>query len=304
MIAPNRPRYARRQDERARLMRWFICAVAVFAFAPSAFAQDFDALRGSETVGPATFTKWSGFYFGGQMSYSNGAASFTNATSGLIAYSLRGLTVEAEDDPSAIPVLGNANSNRAGFGGFVGYNTQWEDLVLGLEANYTHSPFSMVASNSTFVDRIYAVGSALVSVTMQGTGSMEITDYGSLRARAGWVFGSNFMPYGFAGFAMGRGSYSVTSLVFGQQSSPPPPGPPYPSLPCTPSPGTCLDYSFSNATSGNSVPLYGFSVGGGVDVALAQNIFLRGEYEYIQFAPIAGITAAISSARIGAGLKF
>ena len=48
-------------------MRWFICAVAVLAFAPSAFAQDFDVLRGSETVGPATFTKWSGFYFGGQI---------------------------------------------------------------------------------------------------------------------------------------------------------------------------------------------------------------------------------------------
>jgi opacity protein-like surface antigen len=283
-------------------MRWVICAVAMLALTPSAFAQDFDALRGSETVGRATYTKWSGFYFGGQMGYSGGSASFSNATSGLLAYSLRGLTLEALDDPSAIPILGNANANIAGFGGFVGYNTQWEDLVLGLEANYTHSPFSLVASNSTFVDRIYAVGSALVSVTEQGTGSMEITDYGSLRARAGWVLGGNFMPYGFAGFAMGRGSYSVTSLVFGQQSSPPSPA--TPSLPCTPSPGTCLDYSFANATSGNSVPLYGFSVGGGVDVQLTSNIFLRGEYEYIQFAPVAGITAAISSARVGAGLKF
>jgi outer membrane immunogenic protein len=286
-------------------VRWFICAVMLFALTPSAFAadlDDLDTLRGAESVGVATYPRWSGFYFGGQMSYANGSASFSNATSGLLSYSLRGLTVEAQDEPSAFPILGNANANVTGYGGFVGYNTQWSDLVLGLEANYTHSPFTLVASNSTFLDRIYAVGSALVSVTTQGTGSMEITDYGSLRARAGWIVDSRYMPYGFAGFAMGRASYSLTTLVYGQQDSPPPPA--TPALPCTPSPGVCLDYYFPNATAGNSVPLYGFSVGGGIDVALTSNIFLRAEYEYIQFAPVAGIAAAISSARIGAGLKF
>ena len=219
-------------------MRWFICAVMLFALTPSAFAADFDldTLRGAESVGVATYPRWSGFYFGGQMSYGNGSASFSSATSGLLAYSLRGLTVEADFDPSAFPILGNANANVTGYGGFVGYNTQWADLVLGLEANYTHSPFSLVAGNSTFFDRIYAIGSSLVSVTTQGTGSMEITDYGSLRARAGWVFDNKFMPYGFAGFAMGRGNYAVTTLVYGQQELAPPPT--TPALPCTPSPGS------------------------------------------------------------------
>jgi opacity protein-like surface antigen len=50
--------------------------------------------------------------------------------------------------------------------------------------------------------------------------------------------------------------------------------------------------------------LYGFSVGGGFDMAVTQNIFLRGEYEFVQFAEIANITAKISSARVGAGFKF
>ena len=128
---------------------------------------------------------------------------------------------------------------------------------------------------------------------------MQVTDYGSLRARAGWAF-SNFLPYGFAGVAVGRGSYSVTSLVFGQQSSASPPV-----IPCDPAdPTVCVNYSYSNSASKTNTLLYGYSVGGGVDVALSPNLFLRAEYEYIQFAPFGNITATISSARIGAGLKF
>jgi len=300
MIAPKRPLYARR-IERARLMRWVLGSVVVLALTPSAFAQDLSILRGSQSVGPATFTRWSGFYFGAQTGYSSAGGDFSKATGSLLGYSLRGLTLEADDSPSSIPILSNANSNATGFGGFVGYNTQWQDLVLGLEANYTHSPFTLVSSASPISNHVYGVGSALVSVYLQGTGSMEITDYGSLRARAGWVVGNYFMPYGFAGIALGRGNYAVTSLAFGQQSSPPSPAVAF--LPCTPSPGACIDYAFPNATSGNSL-LYGFSVGGGLEVALTSNIFVRGEYEFIQFAEVADIVAKISTVRLGAGLKF
>ncbi|HJY16006.1 MAG TPA: porin family protein, partial [Xanthobacteraceae bacterium] len=66
----------------------------------------------------------------------------------------------------------------------------------------------------------------------------------------------------------------------------------------------CVNYSYSNSASKTNTLLYGYSVGGGVDVALSPNLFLRAEYEYIQFAPFGNITATISSARIGAGLKF
>jgi outer membrane immunogenic protein len=301
MIAPDWPLYARREVEMARLMRWVICAVVVLAFAPSAFAADLDLLRGSQSVGPATFPNWSGFYFGAQTSFSSAGADFSKATAPLIGYSLRGLTLEDEENVSGIPILSNADSKSTGYGGFVGYNTQWQDLVLGLEANYTHSPFTLVASDAPIANHVYAVGSALVSYYAQGTGSMEITDYGSVRARAGWLVGSNFMPYGFAGLAVGRGNYALTSVVYGQQSAPPSPALPF--LPCTPSPGACIDYYFPNSTGGNSF-LYGFSVGGGLDIALTPNIFVRGEYEFIQFAEVADITAKISTVRVGAGFKF
>ena len=284
-------------------MRWVICAAFVVALAPSAFAQDADVLRGSQSVGPQTFTRWSGFYAGGHFDYSQGSADFHKATQPLLAYSLRELTLESQNSVSTWPVLNSGRGNASGFGGFVGYNTQWQDLVLGVEANYTHSPFTVTATSAP-LSRIVAAGSDLDSVNVNGTGTLRITDYGSLRARAGYVI-DNFMPYGFAGFAMGHGSYAVTAQVSGQQSAAIPPAT-SPVLPCDPvaNPAYCTDYSFANSAGSNNAVLYGFSFGGGFDMAVTQNVFVRAEYEFVQFTPIANITATISSVRVGAGLKF
>jgi outer membrane immunogenic protein len=285
-------------DERARLMRWVICAAFLFALAPSAFADDLDMLRGSQTVGPATFTRWSGFYAGGQFGYSSGNVDFSKATQPLIGSSMQNTGLVNIAQVNQWTVL-NSNSNAAatGFGGFAGYNTQWEDLVLGVEANYTHAPFTTVAANSPLY-RVVTVGTALDSVNVSGSGSLSISDFGSLRGRFGYVF-NNFMPYGFAGVALGRGSYSASADVNGQQNT----GSPL-VIPCTVNGTTCIDYDFPSSISKSSTLLYGFSVGGGLDVAVTQNVFVRAEYEFIQFAPVANITATISSARVGAGFKF
>ena len=57
-------------------MRWVFCALVLLGLASPAVAADLDldVLRGAETVapppltvGPATFTRWSGFYVGGQI---------------------------------------------------------------------------------------------------------------------------------------------------------------------------------------------------------------------------------------------
>ena len=119
---------------------------------------------------------------------------------------------------STWPVLGSGGSDAVGYGGFVGYNTQWQDLVLGLEGNYTHTAFATTASFSPIsrqAGRIVTAGGTQYSVNLTGTGQLTITDYASLRARGGWVLG-NFLPYGFAGLAIGRGNYSVTTQVYGQ----------------------------------------------------------------------------------------
>lgn len=303
MIAP-RGRSLRGNNERARLMRRVVCAAFALTLAssvllvPRALAADLDmdTLRGPLTVGPAAFTRWSGFYAGGQFDYSTSNVDFSKATQPLIADSLRDTTLDAQDHVSSITTLNsNSAAHSTGWGGFVGYNTQWQDLVLGVEANYTHAPFSNIATSNP-ITRVESASGINYQTTIIGSGSLQVTDFGSVRARFGYVLG-NFLPYGYAGLALGRGSYSVTSEVFGQGSAA--------SVPCNPiTDPSCTNFDFINGTSKSSALLYGFVVGGGLDVAVTQNIFLRAEYEFMQFAPVANITATITSARVGAGFKF
>ena len=196
-------------------------------FSPASAADyDLPILRGSSqppapvvTVGPATFTRWSGFYFGGDVSLGSATSDFSTATRPLVQFSLQHTTVEDQVHPSDFQVLGRGSAVAAGGGAFLGYNTQWQDLVLGVEATYTHTNLNTTAS-STSVGRIFP--SLSTSTTVSGSGNLDLTDFGTARARAGYVVG-NLLPYGFIGMAVGRASYSVTSRVFGFQSSANPP---------------------------------------------------------------------------------
>lgn len=280
-------------------MRRLLCAMALLACAPGAFAADYNPYipPAPMTVGPATFTRWAGFYAGGQVGYSDALADFSKASEPLVGFSLRDLQLESQSMPSTFQVLRNGGANVTGYGGFVGYNTQWQDLILGVEANYTHSPFTIVA-NSSPISLVVPAGTNSDLVNIAANATLSITDYGSLRARAGWILG-DFLPYGFAGLALGHGSYTVGTLVSGQQA------PAGTTFPCANPPTVgCVDFSFPNSTGGSGVVLYGFSVGGGLDIALTANFFVRGEFEYVQFAPISNITASITTIRGGAGFKF
>jgi len=91
-------------------MRWVFCAVLVLGLTSPATAADLDILRGPQipatpplTVGPATFTRWSGFYAGGDVGYGNANADFSGATQSLVAFVLRDTTLQAEDAPSQRP---------------------------------------------------------------------------------------------------------------------------------------------------------------------------------------------------------
>jgi outer membrane immunogenic protein len=285
-----------------RAMRSVVCLVLLCAMASPALPADLDVLRGSEPViapvGPATFTRWSGFYAGGDFSFNYGQADFSGATQPLVAYSLRSTTLEEQVQPSAIPVLGKGTNSAFGGGGFVGYNTQWQDLIIGFEANYTHTNVNVTAPSSPVARVFPAVTDA---VAISGTGRLNLTDYAEARARAGYVVG-NLLPYGFIGMAVGRASYSVTSEADVAQAT----NPSSPDYSCLNgvSTATCSFVPFSNSIGQSNALLYGFAVGGGLDWALTPNIFVRGEFEYIEFAPIAGINLYIADVRAGAGFKF
>ncbi|MGA8499593.1 MAG: outer membrane beta-barrel protein [Xanthobacteraceae bacterium] len=275
-------------------MRRVIFALLAFAFAPSAFADDLSWLTGAQPAAPMNVNGWAGVYIGGQVSYSGAGGDFSNTTQAPLAYSLRELTLEADQQPSSWPVLGQANHSATGFGGFVGYNTQFEKLILGVEANYDQANLSLNAPNSP-ISRLVTAGGTPYDVTVTGSGSVTDLNFGTLRARGGWALG-NFLPYAFAGVAVGHANVNIVATTFGIQN--PPLGCPAGTNP------PCVPFSFTGTAGKNGEWMVGFTFGGGLDVALTRNVFLRAEYEYVQFAPIANLVVDVNTVRGGLGIKF
>jgi outer membrane immunogenic protein len=275
-------------------MRRVIYALLAFAFAPSAFADDLSWLTGAQPAAPMNVNGWAGVYIGGQISYSSAGGNFSNTTQVPLAYALRELTLENEQQPSSWPVLGQANHGATGFGGFAGYNTQFEKLILGVEVNYDQANLSLNAPNSPISRRVTAGGTPY-DVTVTGSGSVTDLNFGTLRARGGWALG-NFLPYAFAGVAVGHANVNIVATTFGVQN--PPLGCPAGTNP------PCVPFSFTGTAGKNGEWMVGFTFGGGLDVALTRNVFLRAEYEYVQFAPIANLVVDVNTVRGGLGIKF
>ena len=171
-------------------MRWVFYTLMVLGLTSPAVAADLDVLRGPETVGPATFTRWSGFYVGGQIGVSNANANFGNATQSLLAFSLRDSLLETDVTPSQWPVLGTANQSTMNFGAFAGYNTQWQDLILGMEANFNRASFSLHAPSSPIQRTVSDASGNAYAVGITGSGSLVGEDFATLRIRAGWAVGN------------------------------------------------------------------------------------------------------------------
>lgn len=279
-------------------MRWVTCAAFVLALTPSAFAGDFDILRGSQPT-----YHWGGVYGGVQGGYSSSSVNFGQAASSDIGYLLRSTAIEQDQGISQWTVLGNRSPTGTGLGGFIGYNCEWEDLILGLELNYNH--VSLSANSSDSIARSFTDSTNLPSghhylydVNVSGQSSLHITDIATFRGRAGWETGI-FLPYGFAGFALGRANTSTTATLSFTATD-------YPDSEI-PALTPLSNLSYGPVTQGNAqnnALAYGVAAGGGVDIAVLPNVFLRGEIEYIYFAPVNDIHVTVTTARLGAGLKF
>ncbi len=284
----------------AVMRRWFV-ALWLIALTARAVAGEFEmpVLRGSTPFVPAapTYTRWSGFYVGGQVGGNSTHMDFAGATESLIAYLLRTTALENEQHPSQWGVLGSADVTGTSYGGFIGYNSQWDDLIIGIDLHYNHGGFFANAPTNPIARAVSAGGNNyLVNIT--GNASMRITDFGAARLRAGWIF-HNFLPYATFGFALGRADVTRSVTVSGAEN--PPAG--YPTVPCDPLAG-CTEFSFSTSDAKTGRFIYGWAAGGGMDILVMPNVFVRAEYEYLNFAQLSGIKAQINSARIGAGLRF
>jgi outer membrane immunogenic protein len=159
---------------RALGRRLALCALLACVLGGPAAAADADSfLRGSLGGAPV---RWDGVYIGGQIGYTNMNTDFSNSN-------------------TAVP-LASTTTNSASYGGFLGYNIQWDDLVLGIDGGYTRPSSLATTSEGT-------------SLGQTASSSMKLVDYATLRARAGYAFGQ-FLPYAFVGGAIARMNYSTT----------------------------------------------------------------------------------------------
>jgi opacity protein-like surface antigen len=269
-----------------------ICALlAVAAAAPASAADLLDDswLRGSLGGGPV---RWDGVVFGGQIGYSSMNSDFGSSTSSQIAYILRNSALEDQFSPSDWTTLPNKLTSSQSFGLFLGYNMQWDDLVLGADIAYNR-PHNLEPAAGDSITRIVTLADTTVdTVTLNASSSIRLVDYGTFRGRAGYAFGQ-FLPYAVFGGAVGRFNYTTSSTVtVSQQTAPGPPPVIVPFGPVT-----------QTDTQTNKFG-YGYLYGLGMDVAITPNIFLRGEWEYIAFNKVADIRSSVNTVRAGIGVRF
>jgi opacity protein-like surface antigen len=138
-----------------------MCAVLAMWPGERAAAADWP-LRGSLAPAP-DYIRWDGWQLGAQAGFSNMESPGLTTTTG--------------------PV----------FGGFVGYNMQWDQLVLGVDVGYT---FPSVLDTAT------------------EAGRLKLKDYATFRGRAGYAVGQ-FLPYAAIGLAVGRFNFGNLDAATG-----------------------------------------------------------------------------------------
>jgi opacity protein-like surface antigen len=275
-------------------MRRFLLAAVMFGAGSGAQAADMPdlpILRGAFTDGLSTpNVNWQGFYIGGQVGYGSSDENFNGSTRTLLAALLANTTVESEMGVSQWNLgLGKASARTSAFGAFGGYNSQWEDVVLGIEASYMHGTFG----GTTTAVQARVSGAALSDsffhdVTAKSTASISISDMATFRGRAAYAYGC-FLPYVFGGFALGNADITRSVEVRDRVS--------------TAALGPFTDLTPLSTTDGvHNHLIYGYTAGLGVDVNLLGGLFLRAEWEYVRFT--AAVDTSINTVRAGLGYKF
>ncbi|MCU4182115.1 outer membrane protein [Bosea sp. BH3] len=249
-------------------------AITTSLIAVPVLAADYPVLRGSqieETPVLMDRFSWTGFYFGGLAGTSR--TEFQTGENGLqpqFQALRRGLQISQGVDILGTVRFNNRSDSGMSYGGFAGYNVAFGDAIIGLEADYNRHDHQYASAPINL-----AAGAGTVSLL----GTQTLEDYGSLRVRFGYAIG-RLMPYASLGFAVGRGTSTVSFL---------------------PDAATGLSPAFARS---KNTYTSGFTGGLGVDAAVTDNLILRAEYVYTRFADLEGTVVDINNVRVGAGVKF
>jgi outer membrane immunogenic protein len=222
----------------------FLLGGAAVLVGTAAIAADLPSRRyAAPYVAVPTFT-WTGFYAG-----VNAGAAINNSTTSNVSYG-----------PAFGSLLDSTTSSyrsgrsEVGFtgGGQAGYNYQFGAIVTGIETDINYADIKSNRSGSS-------------ALTARGIGSEALsgrtsTDYfGTVRGRIGFLPMDRLMVFGTGGLAYGNVDTSASAAF------------------ATVAPtGRATLYDGSHSST-----QVGYTVGGGVEYALTDNITVKGEYLYV-----------------------
>jgi outer membrane immunogenic protein len=304
-------------------MRRFLLAAVMFGAVSGAQAADMPdlpILRGSLPGGLSTATRsWDGWYVGGQVGYTSADMDFSHSVKTLTNFMERNNVLQ--DPISQWSLLSKNHAQATGFGGFVGRNWQWDDLVFGVEANYNY--MNSLASSSINSMSLAIANPAgenpptghthTYDTTLTGTAALQIKDVVTFRGRAGWAV-DNFLPYVFGGLAVGRVDTSrsatvsydkyddydtTTQTLVGFVNG----APVYNTT--TTHTHAYLGSNTSNQAEGRGnsfVP--GWTAGLGTEFYVWGNVFMRAEWEYVRFLSVKDTSFSTNSVHAAIGYKF
>jgi outer membrane immunogenic protein len=298
-------------------MRKFLLIAAMLGVAHGAHAADmpdFGALRGAMVDGLNVVPRsWEGTYVGGQFGYTSADFDFTRAASSLTDSMLKNDVLQSS--VGQFDLLQKTHNSGTGFGGFVGRNWQWDDAVLGVEANYNHFT-NLKSSSANSMALIVTNPTGLVKpdsdtyyyyTSLDGKAALAIQDAVTLRLRAGWAAG-DWMPYMFGGAAIGHvdasrsATLNVTTRVDRATTVVNPITGTSTTSTSTVSVTSRPEQSLSEDRASSFVG--GYTFGLGTEVALFGNLFARAEWEYIKFLKVKDMSSSINTVRGGIGYRF
>lgn len=237
-----------------------ICVLALSTF--SAFAADMPMATKAPVVPAIVPPTWAGWYVG-----------------------LNGGGVWGSNDPSttvlnnnyftpgnipAVQAAGSTSFNTSGglFGGQFGYLGQWGNFVAGVEAGIDWTGINSSNSSTTLYPLQTCIAPA-VGCTFTTNRGVKSDWLFTLLGRVGVAWGP-VLPYVTGGLAVSNLRYSYG---FADSNVP----------------------VFANAATSLSSTKAGFAVGGGIDWQVAPHWTVRGEYLYVQFDSLSGITPTLAT---------
>lgn len=247
-----------------RLSTRLIVAIATLALAQMATAADLPRKAPAYEPPPPPVYNWTGFYVGGNLGYGWGDSSYSFSADNGAGQGLLNTGISGGITPRA----GSFRTTGIIGGGQLGYNWQFgKAWVAGIEADIAASRVGGNGSPAATTNLgIGGIQPALIP------GSRDLDWFGTVRARIGFLPMERLLVFATGGLAYGKTSSnaSITVRVTG------------PVIP-VPADGTTLSCvgavpCVAAATSQTSA---GWTVGGGFEYAVWNNITVKAEYLYI-----------------------